>query len=207
MKQARTWIVLIGSTPEQAQALGEALRAAGYTYTWYQNAASFLRSHLEEHPRCIIVDFDCEQLQLGMASVEDLVNASWRWPLVVLNSRGELPTPIKMIRLQNIIFLDEPYSPPALLRAISHTSRFKPYRCMTGGVTSIIKLTRSLSRLTPREMVIAGEMLCGHSSKQIARRYDLSAKTVELHRSRVLQKMHVNTTTEFLWMYLSNSAR
>jgi len=206
MKQARTWITLIGSTPEVSQALGEALREAGYTYTWFREVDTFLGVSLEEHPRCIVVDFDCEQRQQSMAMLEKLANAHWRWPVVVVNSRGCLPAAIKMIRTQNFLFLDEHYSHEALLDAVHDSARFRPYR-MANGVRPVLKLIRSLSRLTPREMVIAGEMLAGHSSKQIARCYDISEKTVELHRSRVLQKMNAHSTTELLWMYLETGAR
>ncbi len=204
MKQARTWIALIGSTPEIAQALGEALQVEGYACTWFRDTSSFLATHIEQHPRCVVVDFDCEDLQQGLTMLQDLVTAIWRWPIVVVNCRGELPTPVRMLRLHNVLFVDKPYSHAVLLRAISYSRRFKPYR-ITNGYTTALGLIRALSCLTPREMVIAGEMLHGHSIKEIARSYDLSSKTVEIHRSRVLQKMRAQSTPELLWRYLNEA--
>ncbi len=204
MKQARTWIALIGSTPEIAQALGKTLQVEGYTCTWFRDTSSFLATSLEQHPRSVVVDFDCEQLQQGFTMLEDLVTAAWRWPLVVVNCRGELPIPVRMLRLHNVIFVNEPYSHAALLRAIFYSGRFKPYR-IANGYTTALSLIRALSCLTPREMAIAGEMLHGHSIKEIARSYDLSSKTVEIHRSRVLQKMHAQSTPELLWRYLNEA--
>jgi len=201
MKQTRTWIALIGSTPEIAQALVAALQLSGYTCIWFRDAPSFLALPLQEHPRCIVVDFDREQLQGGMATIEGLVRASWRWPLVVVNSRGDLPAPVKLIRMQNILFLDRAYTHDALLEAIRRTNRFKPYRMASTAIPAL-RLIRAVAKLTPREMAIAEEMLYGHSSKQIARRYHISEKTVEHHRSRVLQKMGVNSTVEYLLAYL-----
>ncbi|MCS3904089.1 two-component system response regulator FixJ [Methylohalomonas lacus] len=204
MKQARSWIVLIGSTPEIALAVGEALQGARFTFSWFPDTGSFQATSLEQHPRCVLVDFDCEQLQHSFSMLEDLLKATWRWPSVVINFRGELPLPVQMLRLYNFIFLDEPYSHKVLLRAIRYTRRFKPYRT-ANDVSTALHLIRELSRLTPREMVIAGEMLHGYSTKEIARSFDLSSKTVEIHRSRVLQKLRSQSTTKLLWRYLEEA--
>lgn len=205
MKQARTWIVLIGATPEIALALGDSLKAAGYGYSWFSSTAAFLASDYQVHPRCVVVDVDPDQLDLGMNQVQELVNAPWRWPTVVIHSRGELPQAIGMMRLENFVFLQGPFTEAALLDAIRYCKRFKPHRA-ANGVATTAKLTQGLSELTPRELVVASEMLHGHSSKVIARHHAISEKTVELYRSRVLEKMHVRSTIELLRLYLNAGA-
>lgn len=206
MNQVRSWIVLIGAAPEAAQVLAKTLQRVGYMYSWFSSPASFLASDYRFHPYCVVVDIDSEQLHQGLASIQCLVNAPWRWPTVVLNARGALPAAITMLQFQNFVFIQEAYSHSALLDAIRRSECFKPYRMPTGAVSTPTKLTHALSKLTPRELMITGEMLHGRSSKEIATKYAISDKTVEMHRSRVLQKMHVTSTLELMWLYLNNSA-
>ena len=56
----------------------------------------------------------------------------------------------------------------------------------------------NLRKLTPRERQVLDGLLAGLTSKGIARRLGISHRTVEVHRSRVMQKMHAHNLTELI---------
>lgn len=202
MKQARTWIVFIGADSEAAIELEAVLESAGFTSSWFSNVDYFLAADYQAHPRCVILDIDPECLRHGMASIERLMQAPWRWPTIVLNARGDLPVILKAMRISHFEFLQQNYDIEALLDAVHHIKRLKPYQKKSNSECNPTKLAQNFIKLSPREIEIAGEMIYGHSTKCISSKYEISEKTVELHRTRVLQKMNVRSTGELVRMYL-----
>jgi len=59
-----------------------------------------------------------------------------------------------------------------------------------------------IKTLTPRENEVMEHMLTGKTTRMIAQEIGISPKTVELHRSKVLKKMQVQTSTELISMML-----
>jgi DNA-binding CsgD family transcriptional regulator len=65
---------------------------------------------------------------------------------------------------------------------------------------SVDKIRERLSRLTPREHEIAELLACGESCKQIARRLEIAPKTVDNHRTAILDQMGANNPTKLSHM-------
>ena len=61
-----------------------------------------------------------------------------------------------------------------------------------------------LSRLTPREREVLDLALKGNSSKGIAHELGISHRTVELHRSNLLEKLGVASVSELLRLKLDS---
>ncbi|MEP3245417.1 MAG: AroM family protein [Sneathiella sp.] len=60
------------------------------------------------------------------------------------------------------------------------------------------------SRLTNRERQVFDQVLDGLSNKEIARMLDISHRTVEIHRARMLAKMGVSTSNELMCLIVQN---
>lgn len=54
------------------------------------------------------------------------------------------------------------------------------------------------AELTPREREIAALLVEGKTSKVIARQIDLSPRTVEMHRARLMRKFEAATSSELV---------
>ncbi|RZL66075.1 MAG: PAS domain S-box protein [Variovorax sp.] len=54
------------------------------------------------------------------------------------------------------------------------------------------------AELTPREREVAAHVMQGLTSKQIGRALDISHRTVELHRARLMRKYTASTTAELV---------
>jgi FixJ family two-component response regulator len=55
-----------------------------------------------------------------------------------------------------------------------------------------------MTDLTARERDVMDLMVLGHSNKVIAQQLDISFRTVEVHRTRVLAKMQVKNVAELV---------
>ncbi len=58
-------------------------------------------------------------------------------------------------------------------------------------------------RLTARERDVLGELVVGHPNKVIAHHLDISPRTVEIHRARVMEKMEAKNLSELVRMALA----
>ncbi len=56
--------------------------------------------------------------------------------------------------------------------------------------------------MNPREREVMGLVVEGHANKQIARKLDLSEKTIEVHRARVMAKMGADSLADLVRLAL-----
>lgn len=59
-----------------------------------------------------------------------------------------------------------------------------------------------LARLTDRERDVFAHLVVGRSNKEIALALEISPRTVEVHRSRVMEKMGARSLPQLLWIAL-----
>jgi FixJ family two-component response regulator len=57
-------------------------------------------------------------------------------------------------------------------------------------------IIQRFNKLTPREQSVMALTIQGQSNKEIARHLDISMRTVESHRSKMMIKMHANHLAE-----------
>jgi DNA-binding CsgD family transcriptional regulator len=63
------------------------------------------------------------------------------------------------------------------------------------------RLTRGvggLQSLSPREREVLDALIAGETSKEIARRFNISPRTVEVHRAHILKKIGARNTADLL---------
>lgn len=73
-----------------------------------------------------------------------------------------------------------------------------PFACAVWMFEDISAKRPVTAELTAREREIVQFLVVGHSSKQIARRLNLSPRTVEAHRARVIGKLGVKSSAELI---------
>lgn len=77
-------------------------------------------------------------------------------------------------------------------------SREAPYACAVWSFEDISVKRPVAVQLTGREREVAQLLIEGKSSKEIARVLDISSRTVEAHRARLLRKFEVKTVVELI---------
>jgi two-component system response regulator FixJ len=62
------------------------------------------------------------------------------------------------------------------------------------------EISARLDSLTPRERDVLDLLVAGHPNKMIAYRLDISPRTVEIHRARVMDKMQARNLPKLVRM-------
>jgi two-component system response regulator DctR len=115
-------------------------------------------------------------------------------PVIFLTGHGDVPTAVAAVKRGAFDFVEKPFSNNALVdrieRALQHSAQALALR------EERKHLARLLSELTEREREVMALVVEGLPNKSIADRLDISVRTVEVHRSRIFDKMSVRSAIE-----------
>lgn len=91
----------------------------------------------------------------------------------------------EICELNNISFLTKPFTNEQLLACLDLANKRAT-------------ISKTISGLTSKELIIVKHLMNGKSSKEIATIENISFHTVEAHRKNILQKLNVKRTTEII---------
>jgi FixJ family two-component response regulator len=158
---------------------------AGLRVECHDCAESFLRAYRPDRTGCLILD-----VRLGPTSGPELhaelVRRGSHLPVIYLTAHGDIPMTVRAIKAGAVDFLTKPVDGGLLLERVQAALQQDAGRIAR--LEALAAQRRRLALLTPREREVMMLALSGSGSKAIAKRLGISHRTVELHRSRVLQK-------------------
>ena len=144
---------------------------------------------------CILLDVRMPG-QSGLALFENLLTNGLAnaWPVIFLTGHADVPTAVDSVKRGAFDFCEKPFSDNALVdrieQALALSNERLASQALSAGVAS------RLAELTERERDVLRLVVEGLPNKLIADQLDISVRTVEVHRSRVFEKMKVKSAVE-----------
>ena len=144
---------------------------------------------------CILLDVRMPG-QSGLALFENLLTNGLAnaWPVIFLTGHADVPTAVDSVKRGAFDFCEKPFSDNALVDrielALALSNERLASQALSAGVAS------RLAELTERERDVLRLVVEGLPNKLIADQLDISVRTVEVHRSRVFEKMNVKSAVE-----------
>jgi two-component system response regulator DctR len=132
----------------------------------------------------------------GLALQAELNAMGARIPIVFISGHGDISVAIKTIKAGAVDFVQKPYHEQQLLDSINEAlRRDAETRQVTGNGEGFAE---RVAALTERERDVLEHVVQGLSSKSIAKVLDISYRTVELHRSHIMEKLQVRSVAELI---------
>jgi two-component system, LuxR family, response regulator FixJ len=156
----------------------------------YQSAAAFLADYNPAMEGCILLDIRMPGVS-GPELQLELIRRGSILPIIYLSAYGDIPTTVRAIRNGAIDVLTKPVNPTTLLENVRAAFELYAQRASEG--KAVAEAQRKLALLTQREKEILALIINGESSKMVARKLDISFRTVEVHRTHIMQKMDVDS--------------
>jgi two-component system response regulator DctR len=146
---------------------------------------------------CILLDVRMPGMS-GLALFEHLQTSgiAQAWPVIFLTGHADVPTAVDSVKRGAFDFCEKPFSDNALVDRIEQALVLSQERLITR--TQQVFLQSRLSELTERERDVMRLVVEGLPNKLIADQLDISVRTVEVHRSRVFDKMEVKSAVELV---------
>jgi two-component system response regulator DctR len=144
---------------------------------------------------CILLDVRMPG-QSGLALFESLLSngLAKAWPVIFLTGHADVPTAVDSVKRGAFDFCEKPFSDNALVDRIEQALALSNQHMATQQLSA--GLTARLADLTERERDVMHLVVEGLPNKLIADQLDISVRTVEVHRSRVFEKMNVKSAVE-----------
>jgi len=152
----------------------------------YDAPAAFLERLDPGRPGCLVLDVRMP----GMGGLELLAEVRARGcelPVVFISGHGSVPVAVRAMQAGATDFLEKPVNDDVLIGTVQRAVARDLDRL--GLRAEYVRVAARHARLTERERQVLALVVQGHPNKEIAARLDLSVKTVEAHRARVMEKM------------------
>jgi two-component system response regulator FixJ len=166
------------------------LEATGYQVQVFEAARYALEACSSSMPGCIITDIRMPEMD-GLEFQEKLAKLRSDIPVIVITGHGDVPLAVRAMKAGAADFIEKPFSHETLLASIEAS-------LIKSGPEVDSAVQERLDALTPREREVLELLVVGHPNKVIAYRLDISPRTVEVHRARVLDKMQVRSLPELV---------
>jgi FixJ family two-component response regulator len=168
----------------------------------FPSAEAFLRSYRPETPGCIVLDVRMPEMS-GIELMDRLHEQGISIPIIFLSAHGDVPMAVRAMKAGAIDFLQKPFNSQEFLDRVNVALKIDAEareRRRTGE-----RLVKNLSALTLREREILRLALSGEGSKRIAKRLNISLRTVEVHRAHIVKKLGVRSIGELFAAIMENS--
>ncbi|MBB1599135.1 response regulator transcription factor [Variovorax sp. UMC13] len=193
-------VFLIDDDADVREALALLLRTLGYAVQAFDGAAAFLQREPAGAQGCVVTDVRMAGLS-GLQLLERLQADPQPLPVVVITGHGDVSVCRRAFRGGAVDFLTKPVDEQALLEAVqAGMARLEESAALQAQRT---QASAKLEQLSAREDEILRLIADGLSTKEIARRLELSPRTVEKHRAGIAFKLGTGSVAEMVRAVLS----
>lgn len=171
------------------------LESVGLTVKMFSSARDFLEQVDPVQAGCLVLDVRMPGMS-GLDLQKELLNRGLEIPVIIITGHGDVPMAVRAMKAGAVDFIEKPFNDQALLDCIQRT--LDEVGKNQEKMRKRQELQQVLGLLTEREKEIMYKVVEGKSSRQIGDELNISSKTIEVHRARIMKKMGVNTVVELV---------
>jgi FixJ family two-component response regulator len=168
------------------RALDTLLNTIGYKTAVFSRASEFLSNFKADSPGCLVLDIRMPDMS-GLELQQHLNRIGSMLPVIFITGHGDVPMAVQAMKEGAFEFIQKPFRDQDLLDHINHALKQDAENRNT--VARRAEVLHRLESLTPRERQVMDLVVEGAANKVIAIDLDLSERTVEIHRAKVMEKM------------------
>ncbi len=188
-------ISIVDDDASVRRGLSRLISSAGMDVEVFSSAESFLAHSHEDREGCLLLDVRMPVLD-GLALHRSLDQCRYFRPVIFMSGHGDVPMSVEAMKQGAVDFLTKPVDGDRLLKAIRNALELDAIASKKRALR--IKLRKRLDMLTDRELEVLRYVITGMLNKQIAFELGISEKTIKVHRSRVMEKLRVDSVAELV---------
>ncbi|MDD2987706.1 MAG: response regulator [Zoogloea sp.] len=169
------------------------LRTRNVSARTWSSAEEFLAGWQPDFNGCIVLDIRMREMS-GLECFDALLERRNPMPVIFLTGHGDVPMAVGTLKKGAFDFLEKPFDDNALVDVVIRAMESDARRLANQETQATV--SGRLAQLTPREHEVMHLVLAGKFNKVIADELNISMRTVEVHRSRVFEKMGVRSAVE-----------
>ena len=195
MRAERLTVYVVDDDAAVRDSIALMLGLAGYRTSVFADAEAFLAAWREDWAGCVVADVRLPGMS-GVELQEVLRRRGAALPFVVITAHGDVPTARAAFKSQALDFLEKPFDEAQLRKAIDTAFALEERRMQRRD--SRRGDAEKLGRLTAREREVLEHAARGLHAKEIAAALGISPRTVEVHKTRIMEKLGVRNVAELV---------
>jgi FixJ family two-component response regulator len=197
-------IFIVDDDDAQRDSLVFLLESHGHPVKAFSGARDFLAAWDGNSAGCLLLDVRMPGMS-GLELFEELARRRSALPIILITGHGDVAMAVAALKKGAADFIEKPFSSEEMLKIVNHCltreSEEREHRHAQADTA------QRLAQLTKREHEVLDLIIEGKLNKQIADVLDISIKTVEVHRARVMEKMKVSTLASLIRRVVSAGLR
>jgi two-component system response regulator FixJ len=193
--KARPTVCLVDDDAAVREAFAVLLKSAGLKLMTFSSANEFLGGFEPRNVGCIILDVRMPGMS-GLELQEILYQRKVHIPMIILTGHADVPLAVQAVKNGAFDVIEKPFNEELLLERIQKA--FGLYNDWKKIEADRRAISDRLGRLTPRELEVLDLMVGGRTNKAIAEHLGISRKTLDIHRSKVMEKMEARTVADLV---------
>lgn len=196
-------VYIIDDDEIMLEMLREFLRDLDAEIRTFSSARAFIGAYQPARCECLICDLRMPEVD-GLEVQRHLLDKGVDLPIIFVSGYPAVHSAVEAIKKGALDFLEKPVDGALLLEKVQAALA----RSCQLHAERLAHKTREahFAQLTPKERCVAELVVAGQSSPKIAEVLGISVRTVENHRARLMEKLHVDSTVALVKLFLDHPA-
>ncbi len=193
-------VFVVDDDQAMRQSLKWLIESVGMAVETYGSADAFMHNYYPGRAGCLLLDVRMPGMS-GLELQQHFLDHEIRIPIIIITGHGDVPMAVRAMKAGAVDFIEKPFNDELLLESIRNALVYDLEQRTTQSERA--EIAARLDQLTPREHEVMEMVTDGRSNKDIAAALGVSAKTVEAHRARVMEKMRADSLPDLVKMALA----
>ena len=193
-------VYVIDDDDGMRRALSLLLSTVGYKTLVFASPSDFLAHFDQDTHGCLLLDIRMPGMS-GLELQQHLNRTGSMLPVIFITGHGDVPMAVQAMKEGAFEFIQKPFRDQDLLDRINHALQQDAES--RHNLARRADVVRRLETLTPRERQVMDMVVDGSANKVIAIDLNLSERTVEIHRAKVMEKMGARSVAHLVKLHLS----
>jgi two-component system, LuxR family, response regulator FixJ len=199
MKERAPVVFIVDDDEAVRSSLRLLLKSVGLVPAAMGSAREFLQKYEPTQPGCLVLDVRMPEMS-GLELQEQLNLLGAVIPVIFITGHGDVPMAVEAMQAGAFDFLQKPFRDQDLIDRIQRA--LEKDRANRTVLDERAAIRQRLESLTPREREVLDMVASGKPNKVMASDLGVSQRTVEIHRSRVMEKMGATSLAQLVRMVM-----
>jgi FixJ family two-component response regulator len=161
----------------------------------YASAEAFLEAYRDDLCGCLVLDVRMPGMS-GLELYERLAARHALLPVIFVTGHGDVPMAVAALKKGAVDFIEKPFNDRDMLRLVEQCLELDRAQRETRRAEA--ETLQRIATLTAREREVMDRVVLGRANREIADELGISVKTVEVHRSRLMEKMAASSIADLV---------
>ena len=203
MTEPNSTVFIVDDDEPVRDAIAMLLESVGIGHETFANAQQFLDAYDNQRQGCLVLDIRMPGMS-GLELQDRLVSNNAPIPIVFITGHGDIPMAVEAMKKGAVDFIRKPFRDQELLDRIHEALGVDEHN--RSSYQDLAAIREKVAMLTPRETEVFERVASGQANKVVAIDLGISERTVEIHRSQVMQKTQARSLADLVRMKLTLDA-